>query len=84
MSRLGKLKRQIIEEANKLILKEDKNDLNCECGDGISRFECCDEIELHHSDEERLHKLLTSHPESHNWIHYNIKYMPIGICMITI
>lgn len=68
MSRLGKLKRQIIEEANKLILKEDKNDLNCKCGDGISRFECCDEIELHHSDEERLHKLLTLHPESHSFL----------------
>jgi len=68
MSRLGKLKRQIIEEANKLNLKEGKNDLNCKCPDGTIRFECCDEIELHYSDEERLHKLLTSHPESHNFM----------------
>jgi hypothetical protein len=68
MSRLGKLKRQIIEEANKLILKEDKNDLNCECYDGIIRFECCEKIELHHSDEERLHHLLNSHPEKHTFM----------------
>ncbi len=68
MGRIGKLKRQLIEEANKIILKEDKNDLNCECSDGISRFECCDEIELHHSDGERLHNLLTIHPESHSFL----------------
>lgn len=68
MSRLGKLKRQIIEEANKSILKEDKNDLNCKCNDGTIRFECCDKIELHRSDEERLTHLLNSHPKSHTFI----------------
>lgn len=39
MGRLSKLKRQLIEEANKRLLNEQ---FGCPCEDGISRIECCD------------------------------------------
>tara|TARA_R110002020_G_scaffold311988_1_gene527457 strand:+ start:774 stop:1193 length:420 start_codon:yes stop_codon:yes gene_type:complete len=64
MSRLLKLKRQIIKEANKRILKEETD---CPCYDGTYDPLCCD-IELEHTDSTELNHLLNVHPESHTFL----------------
>ena len=68
MGRLEKMKRLIIEQANKRILGEQhENEEGCPCGDGTNSLMCCD-IELNHTDSESLHHLLNSHPESHTFM----------------
>ena len=57
MSRLEKMKRLIIEEANKRLLGEQQL--------SIPQPE---DIKLDDEDSERLHDLLNTHPESHTFI----------------
>lgn len=68
MGRIEKMKRLIIEQANKRILGEQhENEEGCPCDNGIYSIMCCD-IELNHADSESLHHLLNSHPESHTFM----------------
>jgi hypothetical protein len=64
MGRLLKLKRQIIKESNKRILKEE---IGCPCDNGMVSKLCCD-IELEHKDSTELYHLLNDHPESHTFL----------------
>ena len=71
MGRIGKLKRQLIEESDKRLLGEEISDDICKCPDGGYRIECCGGIKLHHSDEERLHDMFNDHndhEESHTFM----------------
>lgn len=69
MGRIEKMKRLIIEQANKRILGEQHaTKEGCPCGDGNYGVMCCNDIELDHKDSTHLEHLLNTHPEKHTFI----------------
>jgi len=75
VGRLEKMKRLIIEQANKRILGEQhENEEGCPCDDGSYNIKCCSDvvdvrnIELDHKDSTNLYHLLNDHPEKHTFL----------------
>ena len=80
MGRIEKMKRLIIEKANKRILGEQhENEGGCLCSDGSYNIKCCsdvvgfknivlNDIELDHKDSTNLYHLLNDHPEKHTFL----------------
>jgi len=75
MGRLEKMKRLIIEQANKRLLGEQQeNKEGCHCSDGSYNIMCCPDgvdfknIVLNHNDSTHLEHLLDNHPKSHTFL----------------
>jgi len=71
MGRIEKMKRLIIEQANRRVLGEQhlsNTKYGCDCGDGKYSVMCCDDIELGHKDSTHLEHLLDNHPKKHTFL----------------